>query len=124
MRLDAPLVEISGISNSQQITWSGATGAAGPVAIALVGIGEGLDGIRFQAGLLERAQVAGRTVTLTDVGAAVLPLARAALLSVESARRTVEEMAGLEVLAESWRALARRRLESGRIEDWRRRLGG
>jgi hypothetical protein len=32
VRLDAPLVEISGISNSQQITWSGATGAAGPVA--------------------------------------------------------------------------------------------
>lgn len=39
-------------------------------------------------------------------------------------RAALEEMAGLEVLAESWRALARRRLESGRVEDWRRRLGG
>ena len=42
--------------------------------------------------LLDRS---GRGVTLTDVGAAVLPLVRAALQSVESARRTVEEMAGL-----------------------------
>jgi len=29
VRLDAPLVEISGITNSQQISWSGATGSDG-----------------------------------------------------------------------------------------------
>jgi len=32
-------------------------------------------------------------------------------------------MAGLELLAPSWRALARRRLGSGKIEDWGPRLG-
>ncbi|MDP3553967.1 MOSC domain-containing protein [Methylocystis sp.] len=34
------------------------------------------------------------------------------------------EMAALPELAESWRALARRRIESRKVEDWRRRLGG
>ncbi|WP_431903859.1 LysR family transcriptional regulator [Nonomuraea sp. bgisy101] len=37
----------------------------------------------------------GRTVSLTEVGAAVLPYARAALSAVEGARRTVDEFAGL-----------------------------
>lgn len=32
-------------------------------------------------------------------------------------------IAELEALSESWRSLARRRLASGRIEDWRARLG-
>jgi hypothetical protein len=32
VRLDEPLVEIVGISNTQQITWSGAGGAIAPVA--------------------------------------------------------------------------------------------
>jgi hypothetical protein len=32
VRLDAPMVEISGVSNSQQISWSGATGADRPLA--------------------------------------------------------------------------------------------
>lgn len=32
VRLDAPTVEISGITNSQQITWSGASGAESPLA--------------------------------------------------------------------------------------------
>jgi hypothetical protein len=31
VRLDAPLVEIVGITNAQQITWSGAGGAIAPV---------------------------------------------------------------------------------------------
>lgn len=39
-------------------------------------------------------------------------------------RAALEEMAGLDLLAESWRKLAHRRLESGKVEDWRRRLGG
>lgn len=38
-------------------------------------------------------------------------------------RAALTEMAGLAPLAESWRNLARRRLESGAVEDWRRRLG-
>jgi hypothetical protein len=32
VRLDAPLVEISGITNSQQISWSGAIGSERPLA--------------------------------------------------------------------------------------------
>ena len=32
VRLDAPTVEISGITNSQQISWSGAAGSASPLA--------------------------------------------------------------------------------------------
>jgi DNA-binding transcriptional LysR family regulator len=42
--------------------------------------------------LLDRS---GRTVTLTEVGAAVLPYARAALAAVAAARLTVEELTGL-----------------------------
>lgn len=34
------------------------------------------------------------------------------------------EIAALDVLAEGWRRYARRRLESGRVEDWRPRLEG
>lgn len=37
----------------------------------------------------------GRTVSLTEVGAAILPYARAALSAVEGARRTAEEFTGL-----------------------------
>jgi hypothetical protein len=32
VRLDAPVVEISGITNAQQISWSGAGGSASPLA--------------------------------------------------------------------------------------------
>ena len=39
-------------------------------------------------------------------------------------RDSLAEIAALALLAESWRNLAARRLESGRVEDWRRRLGG
>ncbi len=39
-------------------------------------------------------------------------------------RGDLEAVAGLPELAESWRALARRRLESGAVEDWSRRLTG
>lgn len=42
--------------------------------------------------LLDRS---GRTVRLTEVGAAVLPYARAALSAVEGARRAVDELSGL-----------------------------
>ena len=35
----------------------------------------------------------------------------------------LREIAGLAPLAESWRSLAARRLASGAVEDWRRRLG-
>ena len=34
------------------------------------------------------------------------------------------EMASLDVLAEGWRKYARRRLESGQVEDWSKRLEG
>lgn len=37
-------------------------------------------------------------------------------------RPTLEGIAGLSVLAPSWRELARRRLASGRVEDWSKRL--
>lgn len=36
----------------------------------------------------------------------------------------LREMASLDVLAEGWKRYARRRLDSGRIEDWRKRLEG
>ncbi len=39
-------------------------------------------------------------------------------------REGLEGIAALPLLAESWRQLARRRLESGLIEDWSRRLTG
>jgi DNA-binding transcriptional LysR family regulator len=70
------------------------TRAAERVHVAQPGISAQIRRLERELGhdLLDRS---GRAVTLTDVGAAVLPLARAALGSVESARRTVEEMAGL-----------------------------
>lgn len=70
------------------------TRAAERVHVAQPGVSAQIRRLERELGhdLLDRS---GRTVTLTDVGAAVLPLARAALQSVESARRTVEEMAGL-----------------------------
>ncbi|SIS81136.1 MOSC domain-containing protein [Paracoccus saliphilus] len=36
----------------------------------------------------------------------------------------LSRMASLDVLAEGWKRYARRRLDSGRIEDWRKRLEG
>lgn len=36
----------------------------------------------------------------------------------------LKAIAALEVLAEGWRKYASRRLESGRVEDWRKRLDG
>ncbi|WP_347138778.1 MOSC domain-containing protein [Paracoccus sp. SSK6] len=39
-------------------------------------------------------------------------------------RAELEAIAALDVLAEGWRRYATRRLESGRIEDWRPRLEG
>lgn len=39
-------------------------------------------------------------------------------------RATLVAMADLAVLAESWRKVARRRLESGVVEDWTHRLDG
>ncbi|KOV84039.1 LysR family transcriptional regulator [Nocardia sp. NRRL S-836] len=70
------------------------TRAAERVHVAQPGVSAQIRRLERELGhdLLDRS---GRAVTLTDVGAAVLPLARAALGSVESARRTVEELAGL-----------------------------
>lgn len=39
-------------------------------------------------------------------------------------REELEKVAKLPQLAESWRIIARRRLESGAVEDWSRRLAG
>ncbi len=39
-------------------------------------------------------------------------------------RRDLMQMAALDVLAEGWKRYARRRLESGRVEDWSKRLEG
>ncbi|MDB6180689.1 MOSC domain-containing protein [Paracoccus fistulariae] len=36
----------------------------------------------------------------------------------------LQEIAALDVLADGWRRYARRRLESGKVEDWRPRLEG
>src|SRR4051794_18641989 len=58
-------------------------------------------GVSAQVRLLERelGQVlldrSGRTVRVTEVGAAVLPFARAALDAVSGVRLVVDEMAGL-----------------------------
>lgn len=37
--------------------------------------------------------------------------------------RSLEEMASLKELSESWKRLAARRLETGKVEDWSKRLG-
>jgi DNA-binding transcriptional LysR family regulator len=60
------------------------TRAAERVHVAQPGVSAQIRRLERELGhdLLDRS---GRTVTLTDVGAAVLPLARAALQSVESA---------------------------------------
>lgn len=70
------------------------TRAAERVHVAQPGVSAQIRRLERELGhdLLDRS---GRAVTLTAVGAAVLPLARAALGSVEAVRRTVEEMAGL-----------------------------
>ena len=39
-------------------------------------------------------------------------------------RAELASIAGLDVLAEGWRRYAQRRLDSGRVEDWRPRLEG
>lgn len=39
-------------------------------------------------------------------------------------RTELASIAGLDVLAEGWRRYAQRRLDSGRVEDWRPRLEG
>lgn len=39
-------------------------------------------------------------------------------------RAELAEMAALEVLSESWRSLAQRRLDNAAVEDWRHRLQG
>src|SRR5450755_1152789 len=58
-------------------------------------------GVSAQIGRLERElgqqlfDRAGRTVRLTEVGAAVLPYARAALGAVGAARQAVDELTGL-----------------------------
>ena len=38
-------------------------------------------------------------------------------------RADLSAMADLEVLASSWRSLARKRLDTNRVEDWKSRLG-
>jgi hypothetical protein len=37
-------------------------------------------------------------------------------------RKALSELAALDVLAPSWRVMAEKRLATGRVEDWLRRL--
>lgn len=69
---------------------------------------------------------AGEKLTLVDRPHADWPLSRLlhAFYVDRMDRPTLEGIAGLDVLAPSWRELARRRLDSGRTEDWTRRLDG
>ncbi|MBP2297421.1 MOSC domain-containing protein [Azospirillum picis] len=68
---------------------------------------------------------AGDRVVLADRPLPDWPLARIlhALYVDTQDARTLEGIAGLEPLARGWRDLARRRLDSGRVEDWTARLG-
>ncbi|NUJ78472.1 MOSC domain-containing protein [Methylocystis sp. FS] len=67
----------------------------------------------------------GDNLRLIERPRADWPLARLfALLYVRPrAFDELTEMTALPELAESWRALARRRIENRKVEDWRRRLG-
>ncbi|KAA9166345.1 LysR family transcriptional regulator [Amycolatopsis acidicola] len=70
------------------------TRAAEKVHVAQPGVSAQIRRLERELGqeLLDRS---GRTVRLTEAGAAVLPYARAALAAVDGARRTVEELTGL-----------------------------
>lgn len=70
------------------------TRAAERVHVAQPGVSAQIRKLERELGqeLLDRS---GRTVQLTEVGAAVLPYARAALAAVEGARLAVDELAGL-----------------------------
>ncbi|SFQ20277.1 LysR family transcriptional regulator [Actinomadura madurae] len=70
------------------------TKAAARLHVAQPGVSAQIRQLERELGqpLLDRS---GRTVRLTEVGAAVLPYARAALAAVEGARRSVDELTGL-----------------------------
>jgi DNA-binding transcriptional LysR family regulator len=70
------------------------TRAAARLHIAQPGVSAQIRQLEKEFGheLLDRS---GRTVRLTEMGAAVLPFARAALAAVEDARLAVDELAGL-----------------------------
>ena len=74
----------------------------------------------------EGVVAAGDTLRLLERPCPRWPLARLLhYLYVDPLdRAALAEIAALEPLAASWRQLARRRLESGRVEDWARRLDG
>lgn len=67
----------------------------------------------------------GSTVDLVERPHPDWTIARlnAVIASRSLAREELSEMAALSVLAESWRNLARRRLESRQVESWSKRLG-
>ena len=72
----------------------GFTRAAERVHVAQPGVSAQIRQLERELGqeLLDRS---GRTVRLTDAGAAVLPYARAALRAIEDLRDAADEMAGL-----------------------------
>lgn len=74
--------------------------------------------------LEEGAVAAGDTVTLVERPAPGWTLARVQHVLYHDTLNTdvLEQLAALPALAESWRTLARRRLERGLVEDWSRRL--
>ncbi|MFD0684342.1 LysR family transcriptional regulator [Actinomadura fibrosa] len=86
------------------------TRAAARLHVAQPGVSAQIRQLERELGqpLLDRS---GRTVRLTEVGAAVLPYARAALAAVQGARLTVDELTGL----------LRGRVTIGTI-DWSRAL--
>lgn len=67
----------------------------------------------------------GETLTLQDRPHPEWPLTRlmAIIYDKSKDRADLEAMAGLEVLASSWRSLAQKRLDSNQVEDWKSRLG-
>lgn len=68
----------------------------------------------------------GDALMLVDRAAPAWPLARLwrTLYADPLNRGELRRMAALAPLAEGWRTLALRRLDSGVVEDWRRRLDG
>lgn len=68
----------------------------------------------------------GDTLTIVERPRPEWPLSRLVRLLYRDTRKQDELvlMANLTELAEGWRALARRRLESGLVEDWTKRLDG
>src|SRR6185503_5280934 len=93
--LESPVMELRQLEYFVAVAEEASfTRGAARVHVAQPGVSAQIRRLEQELGemLLDRS---GRTVTLTEVGEALLPHARAALSSVDGARLAVDELAGL-----------------------------